>query len=135
MTSTTRVLRINSAWSTYGSQEAYTISKGIVRDVVLIESEWSNGVPNCPDLYSLTVFTLPANVSYYTYQMRITFLNTNQQRTISDLCLASVTSSVSASASQTENGTLGGYPIVSSNVALFYNSSAIRSAHHWSQIN
>lgn len=135
VTSTTSLQRINNVWSTYGSPEAYTISDGIVRDVVLVESEWSNGVSNCPDFYSSTVFTLPANVTYFTFQMRITFLNTNQPRTISDLCLASVTSSVSGTQPQTENGTQGGYPIISSKTALFYNSSTVCSAHHWSQIN
>jgi len=142
-TSTAQFVRINNQWSIYGSQEAYTISDGIVRDIVLVESEWDNqqpdgtngGATGCPNIYCLTVFTLPANVTYYTYQTRITFLNSTKPRTISDLCLASITCTTTNTAPQTENGTQGGYPQISTKTTLFYNYSKAYSAHHWSQIN
>jgi hypothetical protein len=36
---------------------------------------------------------------------------------------------------QTENGTLNGYPVISNEQGLFYNSSTTSWQHHWSQIS
>jgi len=130
-TCTAMFMRINNQLSIYGSGQAYTIHHGIVRDIVHTEAEWRNGVTNCPNVYSHLVLTLPANASYYTYQLRLMFVQSQQDRTITDLCPIKLTASTGQQ--QTENGTANGFPIVSSSTGLFYNFSASIWAHHWSQ--
>jgi hypothetical protein len=128
-------MRANAEWSIYGSNPAYAIYNGTVRDIVHAEAEWTgDGVPNCYNFYSHIVITLPANATYYTYQLRLIFLNsTDRPRNITDLCPIRITASGSFSAS-TENGTLAnGYPNVSTASDLFYNMSNIWQ-HHWSQL-
>jgi len=124
-------MRINGQNSTYGASSAYAIHHGIVRDIVHQEAEWRNGAPNCPNLYAHIVLTLPANVTYYTYQLRLMFLDSQQNRTITDLCPLKLTSSTGNP--QTEDGVSGNYPITSNATGLFYNQSASKWAHHWSQ--
>jgi hypothetical protein len=123
-------MRINTQASVYGSSLAYAITPGIVRDIVHQEAEWSNGVNNCPNLYSHIVLTLPANVTYYTYQLRVMFVNSEQNRSIVDLCPVKLETSINQI--QTENGTGNGYPIISTATGVFSNLSTIW-AHHWSQ--
>jgi hypothetical protein len=106
-------MRINSEASTYGAEESYVIYNGVVRDIIQQESEWGGGAANCPDLYAHVVVTLPANATYYTYQLRLMFVQTLQTRNIADLCPIKLT--ISTGQPQTENGTSSG-------------------AHHWSQI-
>jgi hypothetical protein len=130
-TSTANFLRINNYASSYGSHLAYVITNGTVRDIVHQEPEWSNGAPNCSDIYSDVVLTLPANTTYYTYQLRLMFVQSQQNRTISDLCPIWLTSLTGQQ--QTENGTLNGLPTVSNATDLFYNYSSSSWAHHWSQ--
>jgi hypothetical protein len=128
-------MRINSKDSTYGSGQAYVIYHGIVRDIVHTEAEWSSGISGCPNVYSHIVLTLPANATYYTYQLRLMFINSQQSRTISDICPIRISVSTGQSLTpQTENGITGGYPIVSSSTGLFYNSSSSTWQHHWSQL-
>ncbi|MGD0494470.1 MAG: hypothetical protein ABSB28_00345 [Candidatus Bathyarchaeia archaeon] len=131
--STANFMRINTNSSGYGSPLSYVITSGTVRDIVHQEAEWSNGVtnPNCSDIYSDIVLTLPANATYYTYQLSLMFVQSQQNRTINYLCpvwLTSLTGQV-----QTENGTTNGLPNVSNASDLFYNYSASAWAHHWSQ--
>lgn len=130
---TAEFMRINGKVADYGSSEpTYAITNGTVRDVVQHEIEWkSNGVPNCPDVYAQIVLTLPANCTYYTYQLRFMFVQTTQSRNVSDLCPIKLIAS--AGQSMTENGTTSGYPIVSNATDLFYNFSTSTWAHHWSQ--
>jgi hypothetical protein len=128
---TAKFMRINNEESVYGSSLAYVIHHGIVRDIIHQEAEWNGGVDNCPNLYAHIVLTLPANATYYTYQLRLMFVESQRDRTITDLCPIKVTASTGQP--QTENGTAGGYPIVSNTTGLFYNSSASNWAHHWSQ--
>jgi len=59
------------------------------------------------------------------------FVESQRDRTITDLCPIKVRGSTGQS--QTENGTANGYPIISDTTGLFYNSSASSWAHHWSQ--
>ncbi len=125
-------MRINSEASVYGSSLAYVIHHGVVRDVIHQEAEWSNGADNCPDLYAHIVLTLPANATYYTYQLRLMFVETQQSRNIADLCPIKLTASTGQP--QTENGTSGGFPTVSNATSVFYNQSATNWAHHWSQM-
>jgi hypothetical protein len=128
--STATYMRINNQASTYGAGEAYVIHNGVVRDIIQQEAEWSNGASNCPNLYSNIVLTLPANAEYYTYQLNIMFMPSQQARTITDLCPVSVSSN--AGQLQTENGTIQGDPIVVAGTQVLSNSSGIW-AHHWSQ--
>lgn len=127
-----KFMRVNGQDSTYGSgKPAYVITKGIVRDIVHQEAEFSGGVANCPNFYAHIVLTLPANATYYTFQLRLMFVESQQKRNITDLCSIKLTASTGQP--QTENGTASGYPIVSSTTGSFYNLSASSWAHHWSQ--
>ena len=130
-TSTANFMRINGESSVYGSNLAYVIHHGIVRDMIHQEAEWNDGANNCPNLYAHIVLTLPANASYYTYQLRLMFIDSQQNRTITDLCPIRLTTSINQL--QTENGTANGFPIVTNTTGLFYNFSDGTWAHHWSQ--
>jgi hypothetical protein len=124
-------MRINGEWSIYGADPAYVIHHGVVRDIIHQEAEWSGGANNCPNLYAHIVLTLPANATYYTYQLRLMFVESQEERTITDLCPIRLTASTGLP--QTENGTASNYPIISNNTGLFYNSSTSSWQHHWSQ--
>jgi hypothetical protein len=126
-------MRINSKTPTYGSNLAYIIHHGIVRDVIHQEAEWSGGITNCPNVYSQIVITLPANATYYTYQLHLMFVQSLQNRNIADLCPIKLTAS--SGLPKTENGTLSGYPVVSTATGTVYNYSASVWEHHWSQFN
>ena len=78
-------LRINGEPPNYGSDLSYTIHHGIVRDIVQQEAEWSGGIPDCPNLHSHIVLTLPANATYFTFSLRTIFLPSTQSRNITDL--------------------------------------------------
>ena len=78
--------QINSQNSAYGSGIDYVIYNGVVRDIVQQEAEWSNGVTGCPNLYANIVLTLPANATYFTYQLSIMFISSTPTRTINQLC-------------------------------------------------
>jgi len=132
VTSTASFLRINTESPVYWASPAYVIHHGIVRDIVQQEAEWSGGADGCPNLYSHIVLMLPANATYYTYQLRLMFVESQQDRTITNLCPIKVTASTGQP--QTENGTANGYPTVSNSTGLFYIFSASSWAHHWSQI-
>jgi hypothetical protein len=132
--STATFMRINQQASTYGAGAAFVIHHGVVRDIVQQEAEWSNGATGCPNLYANIVLKLPANSTYYTYQLRIMFITSTQARSISDLCPIQLTTSLSSPQLQTENGTLGGFPIIQNGTGTFLNStSGSWTAHHFSQ--
>jgi uncharacterized protein (UPF0333 family) len=131
-TSTARLMRINNDEDNTDPELAYVIVNGVVRDIVQGEAEWSGGVPNCPNVYSNIVITLPADVTYYTYQLRLMFINSAQQRTITDLC--PIRLSTGFSSIQTEDGTSGGYPVVATGSGTFSNSTSGWTHHHWSQM-
>ena len=131
ITSTARLMRINNEEDNTDPELAYVIYNGVVRDIVLGEAEWSGGANNCPNVYSNIVITLPANVTYYTYQLRLMFINSQQQRTITNLCPIQL--STFFNSIQTENGTANGFPIVTSGSGTFYNYSGSGTPHHWSQ--
>jgi len=113
---------------------AYVIYNGVVRDIVQGEPEYSGGADGCPNMYANAVIMLPANVTYYTYQLRLMFLNSAQSRTITDLCPIKLSTTLSSIQAQTENGTANGFPIVTAGTGTFYNYSGSYAAHHWSQI-
>lgn len=131
-TSTASYMRVNNQASVYGAGEAYVIHNGVVRDIIQQESEWSNGVNNCPNLYANIVLTLPANATYYTYQLNFKFMPSQQTRTITDLNPVSVSSNVGQL--QTENGTILGDPAVVAGTQSLNNSTGTW-AHHWSQFS
>jgi hypothetical protein len=112
----------------------------VVRDIVQQEAEWGTadgggGAYSCPNLYANIVITLPANATYYTYQLRLMFINSAQSRTITDLCPISFTASPSSPTAMTENGTANGFPTVTNGTNTFYNYTAGSwTAHHWSQL-
>ncbi len=128
--STSNFMRINNQLSTYGSGISYVVYKGVIRDIVQQEAEWSNGVSNCPNLYANMVLTMPANATYFTYQLSLMFMNSSQTRTITDLCPISLTTTIGQP--QTENGTINSDPVIVSGTQTLSNSSGV-SAHHWSQ--
>jgi hypothetical protein len=111
--STANFMRINNENSVYGAGAAYVIQHGVVRDIVQQEAEWNGGADGCPNLYANIVITLPANTNYYTYQLRLMFIDSAQSRAITDLCPISfsVSSGYSSFQAMTENGTAGGVPI------------------------
>jgi hypothetical protein len=131
-TSTSTFMRIDNQASVYGSSAAYVIVRGVVRDVIQQEAEWAGGAPNCPNVYANIVLTLPAHAAYYTYQLRLMFLSSNQPRTISDLCPIKLSTSINQI--QTENGTILSDPIVvnDNGITYYYNQPA-GTMHHFSQ--
>jgi len=133
--STAEFMRINNDVADYGySEPTYAITSGTVRDIIHHEVEWGGGgITNCPNVYAHIVLTLPANATYYTYQLRLMFINSQQSRTITDICPIKITTSIGSPQTQTENGTSGGFPIVQSGTGTFKNSSSVWQ-HHWSQI-
>ena len=135
--STADLMRINGESDNTDPEWAYAIINGTVRSIVHGEPEYSNGVDNppCYNFYAHVVITLPANATYYTYQLRLIFLNsTDKPRNITEICLLRVSTQSSLSP-LTENGTLpSGYPNVSTAYDLFYNTSGVWQ-HHWAQLN
>jgi hypothetical protein len=138
--STANFMRINGESDNTDPEWAYAIINGTVRSVVHGEPEYSGGVTDpspygCYNFYAHVVITLPANATYYTYQLRLIFLNsTDKPRNITEIRLLRV-STQSSFSPLTENGTLpSGYPNVSTAYDLFYNKSDVWQ-HHWAQIN
>ena len=123
-------MQINNQDSTYGSGIDYVI---VQRRGSRYSSTGSRmdggGVTNCPNFYADIVLTLPANANYFTYQLSLMFLASQQTRTISELCPISVSSTVGTL--ETENGTAQGDPVVASGTQVF--SSSATWVHHWSQ--
>lgn len=133
--STATFMRVNSENRADASDTtAYVIYNGVVRDIVRQESEWGGGAQDCPNMYANVVITLPANASYYTYKLRYMFIDSVQQRTITDFCPISLTTSISSVQSQTENGTTSGVPVVTDGSGTFYKYSEDLWEHHWSQL-
>jgi hypothetical protein len=127
-------MRINQQASSYGAGVAYVIHNGVVRDIVQQEAEWGNGPTGCPNLYANIIITLPANATYYTYNLRIMFISSSQSRSITDLNPIQLTTSLPSVQIQTENGTLAGSPIIQNGTGTFLNSTSGNwTPHHFSQ--
>ncbi len=132
--STATFMRINGEASTYGAGFSYVIHHGIVRDIVQEEAEFNTGAPNCPNVYANIIVTLPANTNYYTYQLRLMFTATSQQRSLTDLNPIKLVPNPTAVQTQTENGTLIGFPIVENGTGTFSNLAVSGwTEHHFSQ--
>ncbi|MCX8150597.1 MAG: hypothetical protein N3D85_03735 [Candidatus Bathyarchaeota archaeon] len=131
----TKLMRINNEEDTTDPELAYTVYNGVIRDIVQGEAEYSNGANNCPDIYSHIVITLPVNATYFTYQLRLIFINSTKNRVLTDFCLVKLFSP-SAIDIQTENGTHLNYPHVVNGNGTFVNynhPTAPFTTHHWSQ--
>jgi hypothetical protein len=127
-------MRINGEDSSYGAELAYVITNGVVRDVVQQEAEWGGGAGtanDCPNLYANIVLTLPAGTSFYTYQLRLMFTDSQRDRTISDLCPVRLSSSIGTI--QTENGTINNVVTGTGSFSNYAYGSGGWTAHHWSQ--
>ncbi|MEM2385699.1 MAG: hypothetical protein QXO67_01840, partial [Candidatus Bathyarchaeia archaeon] len=141
ITTTADLMYINGEEDTTNPEWWWTLYNGVVRDIIQGEPEFSGGVQNptpygCYNFYAHVVVTLPANATYYTYQLRLMFLESaDKPRIIDTLRLIMVSTSVSGTFSAvTENGTLGLYPRVSTASGDFYNMSNVWQ-HRWSQLN
>ena len=134
--STSNLMRINNTQDNTDPELSYVITNGVVRDVVLGEAEFSGGIPNCPNTYTNIIISLPANVTYYTYRLRTMFIDSGSRtRAFSDLCPVRVSTNATPTQIQTENGTLGGFPIMQNGTGTFSNYAASSwSAHHFSQL-
>lgn len=133
-TSTAELMRINTRKDGTEPELSYVIYNGVVRDVILGEAEYSGGINNSPNVYTSIVVTLPANVTYYTYQLRLMFVSSSLSRTLSDVCPIKLSTSVSPVTLQTENSTADGFPIIQNGTGTFSNYDAIGwTPHHWSQ--
>ena len=133
-TATAVLMRLNNTIAHYGwSEPTYAILNGPVRAIVHHEIEWpSGGVPNCPNVYAHIVLTLPANATYYTYQLRFMFLDAGSlNRAVSDFTPIKLSTTSFITQLQTENGTAVANTNSGSN--SFYNFSDGTWAHHWSQ--
>jgi len=131
-TNTAEFMRINHQVAHYGhSEPTYAITSGPVRAIIHHEVEWKGGAPECPNVHAHIVLTMPASATYYNYQLRFMFAESQQDRTITDLCPIELT--VPTGQPQTENGTATGYPIIANTTGLFYNCSTSNGVHHWSQ--
>jgi hypothetical protein len=133
---TATFMRMNGEASSYGAGLAYVIHHGIVRDVIQQEAEWNTGAPNCPNLYANIILTLPANSTYYTYQLRLMFINSAQARTITNFSPIKLVPTNTTILTQTENSTLIDYfPIIQSGTGVFsnYAPSGTGTVHHFSQ--
>lgn len=134
-TSTTTLMRVNDENDNTDPELAYVIYNGVVRDIIQGEPEYSGGADGSPNMYANAVIMLPANVTYYTYQLRFMFLDdSTSSRTLTDLCPIRLSTGLSSIQIQTENGTSNGFPIVKTGTGTFYNYSGNYAAHHWSQI-
>ncbi|MGQ9460207.1 MAG: discoidin domain-containing protein [Candidatus Bathyarchaeaceae archaeon] len=142
--STAEFMRINNDVADYGHAEpTYAIPDGTVRAVVQHEVEWGGGGVSgglCPNVYAQIVLTLPANATYYTYALRLIFVDSSRDRTITDLSPIQLSSGwMTGLRSLTENGTSDGFPIIGETFAgqnnLFYNFSSPSTGweHHWSE--
>jgi hypothetical protein len=132
-------MRVNGEVPANGAQESYVIHHGVVRDIVQQEAEWgmaggSGGAPGSPNMYSHLVFTFPANANYYTYQLRMIFVESTQTRNLSDLSLLRLKAYVGSQL--TEDGLVGvppnTTPRTDGSLTLFYNGGT-RHEHQWSQ--
>jgi len=135
VTSTAKLMRINTQEDNTNPELSYVISNGVIRDIVLGEAEYSNGITNCSNTYTNIVITLPANVTYYTYQLRFMFIDTSRLRNISDLCPLKLLTNATLPQTQTENGTIAGFPILQNGTASYFNNTIGGfTAHHFSQL-
>jgi hypothetical protein len=133
VTTTAQLMRINSEYDDTDPELSYVIFNGVVRDVVLGESEYGGGVANSPNVYTNIIISLPANVNYYTYQLRLMFISSSQARTLSDVCPIKISTNAPSVSTWTENGTSEGFPTIKTGTGTFSNYGD-QTLHRWSQL-
>ncbi len=135
VTTTASLMRINGEYDDTAPELSYAIYNGVVRDIVLGEAEYSGGISGSPNVYTNIVISLPANLTYYTYQLRLMFLSTSETRTLTEVRPIALSTSPSPASVETENGTASGFPIVQIGYGTFGNDAVGGwTAHHWSQL-
>ncbi|MGD6808090.1 MAG: hypothetical protein ACQCN3_00165 [Candidatus Bathyarchaeia archaeon] len=133
VSTTAYLMRLNQELDTTESEISYVIFNGIVRDLILGEAENGDGFYNSPNVYTNIVISLPANVNYYTYQLRLMFVESSQSRTLSDVCPIEISTNAPSVTPWTENGVTDGYPIITNGTGTFSSSSG-SAIHRWSQL-
>jgi len=145
VTPTSRVdfMRINGHSAKFYASPSFPITNGTIRDIVQQEAEWS-GYNNWgfPNTYVQIVLTFPANATYYTYALRLIFVNAStcpENRVITDLTPITVSSDLKTKLKVlTENGTSNRIPLTVETYVgsyAFYNFSDGKWQHHWTQYN
>jgi hypothetical protein len=133
-TTTAELMRINGDKDDTAPELSYVIYNGVVRDIVVGEAEFSSGASGSPNVYTNIVISLPANVTYYTYQLRLMFISSSLPRTLYDVCPIKIRTNVPSVVLQTEDGTSEGFPLIQNGTGTFYNYAAEDwTPHHWSQ--
>ncbi|XHH10130.1 MAG: hypothetical protein ACFCUE_05725 [Candidatus Bathyarchaeia archaeon] len=133
VSTTAQLMRINSELDDTDPEMSYVIFNGVVRDIILGESEYSGGISNSPNVYTSIVISLPANVDYYTYQLRLMFISSSQLRTLSDVCPIKITTNAPSVTPWTENGVADGFPVITTGTGTFSASSG-SGLHRWSEL-
>jgi len=144
-TATSRVnfMQINGHSAKFYASPSFPIINGTVRDIIQQEAEWSgyNGW-GFPNTYAQIVLTFPANATYYTYALRLIFVNASacqEDRVITNLTPITMLSDWKTKLQVlTENGTSNGIPVTVETYVgsyLFYNFSDGKWQHHWTQYN
>jgi hypothetical protein len=81
----------NSTAPTFPAGMTYVIYNGVVRDIVSQTAVVDTTDNSIPTIYYNYVITLPANCTYYTYQITNTMLSTTTHRKINDLSFIKLT--------------------------------------------
>ncbi len=142
-TSRADFMQINGHSAKFYASPSFPIINGTVRDIIQQEAEWSGynswGFPNT---YAQIVLTFPANATYYTYALRLIFVNASicpENRVITNLTPIKILSDWKTTLQVlTENGTSNGIPVTVETYVgsySFYNFSDGKWQHHWTQYN
>ncbi|MEM3566740.1 MAG: discoidin domain-containing protein [Candidatus Bathyarchaeia archaeon] len=142
-TSRADFMQINGHSAKFYASPSFPIINGTVRDIIQQEAEWS-GYNNWgfPNTYAQIVLTFPANATYYTYALRLIFVNAStcpEDRVITNLTPITISSDWKTKLKVlTENGTSNGIPLADETYVgsyAFYNFSDGKWQHHWTQYN
>ncbi|MEM4700686.1 MAG: discoidin domain-containing protein [Candidatus Bathyarchaeia archaeon] len=142
-TSRADFMQINGHSANFYASPSFPIINGTIRDIIQQEAEWS-GYNNWgfPNTYAQIVLTFPANATYYTYALRLIFVNAStcpENRVITNLTPLTISSDWKTKLKVlTENGTSNGIPLTVETYVgsyAFYNFSDGKWQHHWTQYN
>jgi hypothetical protein len=142
-TSRADFMQINGHSAKFYASPSFPIINGTVRDIIQQEAEWS-GYNNWgfPNTYAQIVLTFPANTTYYTYALRLIFVNAStcpENRAITNLTPITISSDWKTKMKVlTENGTSNGIPVTVETYVgsySFCNFSDGKWQHHWTQYN
>jgi hypothetical protein len=142
-TSRADFMQINGHSAKFYASPSFPIINGTVRDIIQQEAEWSGyNIWGFPNTYAQIVLTFPANATYYTYALRLIFVNAStcpENRVITSLTPITISSDWKTRMQVlTENGTSNGIPVAVETYVgsySFYNFSDGKWQHHWTQYN